>query len=96
MMSTIIIIIIIIISIISIIIIITYNSSSINLINNTITISITIANSTTTTLPRQQASAVSHWRRLVLRARRLAFKRRCWAALGELLKLVKAQGRRGE
>ena len=38
----------------------------------------------------------ARWRRVVLRVQRLAFKRRSWAALGELLKLIEAQGRREE
>ena len=41
--------------------------------------------------PEQQATLprCSPWRRLVLKFRRLAFKRRCWASLGQWLSDVK-------
>ena len=42
------------------------------------------------------AATSARWRRMVLRAQRLAFKRRSWSALGELLRHIKAQGRRAD
>ena len=36
---------------------------------------------------------LARWARLIRKNRRLAFKRRCWAALGRLLNDIKAAGR---
>ena len=43
----------------------------------------------------EQEAVIASWRRVTRRLLRLAYKRRCWASLGNLLNQIKKQGRDG-